>query len=72
MDRKELLDILENGPTRIRMNYGRSYDVQSTEFVTVSDIAAAVLYRDEEDGKLRHAYLPLVTMCAVEPLPNGV
>jgi hypothetical protein len=24
------------------------------------------------DTALRHVYLPLVTMCAVEPLPNGV
>ena len=71
MDREELLEILRQGPTRIRMNDGRFYDVQSTEFVSVSDIAAAVLFR-HDDGKLRHVYLPLVTMSAVEPLPNGV
>jgi hypothetical protein len=50
------------------MNDGRSYEVKSTEFASVSDIAAAVLYRSDEDGKLRHVYLPLVTMSAVEPL----
>jgi hypothetical protein len=45
--------------------------VLEREFVTVSDIAAAVLHR-HPDGKLRHVYLPLVTMCAFEPLSNGV
>jgi hypothetical protein len=71
MDREELTAILRETLVRIRMNDGRSYDVLDREFLTVSDIAAAVLHR-HTDGKLRHVYLPLVKMCAVEPLPNGV
>jgi hypothetical protein len=71
MDREELNAILRETPVRIRMNDGRAHDVLDREFVTVSDIAASVLHR-HPDGKLRHVYLPLVTMCAVEPLTNGV
>lgn len=67
MDREELTAILAEGPVRIRMNDGRSYDVLNKQFITISDIAASVLYR-HEDGKLRHVYLPLVTMSAVEPM----
>jgi hypothetical protein len=70
MDREELVAILRDTPVRIRTNDGREYDVLGREFATVSDIAASVLYR-HTDGKLRHVYLPLVTMCAVEPLVNG-
>lgn len=71
MDRKELLDLLREGPIRIRMNDGRAYEVPSIEFASVSDIAAAVLHKSEEDGKWRHVHLPLVTMTAVEPLVAG-
>lgn len=70
MDREELNAIVRKGPVRIRMNDGGAYEVPSTEFITVSDIAAAVLYR-HQDGKLRHVHLPLVTMTAVEPLETA-
>ncbi len=68
MDREELnLILLSETPFVIRMNDGREYEVRSKEVITVSDIAASVLYR-HDDGKLRHVYLPLVTMTAVEPI----
>ncbi len=67
MDRKELNLLIAEGPIRIRMNDGRSYDVENHDWISVSDISAAVLHRDD-DGKLRHVHLPLVTMSAVEPL----
>jgi hypothetical protein len=70
MDREELTTILHDTPVVIRMNDGREYEVPSREFVTVSDIAASVLYR-HADGKLRHVYLPLVTMSGVEPLASA-
>jgi hypothetical protein len=70
MDREELNALVRQGPIRIRMNDGRSYDVENHDWISVSDIAAAVLYR-ADDGKLRHVHLPLVTMTAVEPLLNG-
>lgn len=67
MDRQELNALINAGPIRITMNDGRSFDIPGPEMATVSDIAAAVLFR-AEDGKLRHAHLPLVTMAGVEPL----
>jgi hypothetical protein len=70
MDRQELTALIKEGPVRIRMNDGQFYDIAGPEFATVSDIAAAVLYRGE-DGKLRHMHLPLVTMSGVEPLETG-
>ncbi len=66
MDRKELTQLISEGPILIRMNDGREYLVESVQFATVSDISAAVLYRDEEDDKYRHIHLPLVTMAGVE------
>jgi hypothetical protein len=66
MDRQELTAILDACPVVVRMNDGREYEVISKEMITVSDIAASILYR-HTDGKLRHVYLPLVTMSAVEP-----
>ncbi len=70
MDREELTALIKKGPIRIRMNDGRAYEVSGPEFATVSDIAAAVLYRGE-DGKFRHMQLPLVTMSGVEPLETA-
>ncbi len=67
MDREELNELIRTGPVRITMNDGRSFEVENFEMVSISDIAAAVLYR-ADDGKLRHNYLPLVTMTSVEPL----
>lgn len=67
LDREELTVLIKEGPVRITMNDGRSFDVESSEFITVSDIAAALLYR-ANDGKWRHVHLPLVTMTSVEPI----
>jgi hypothetical protein len=71
VDREELTAIIRATPVRIRMNDGRAYEIPGPEFAVVSDIAASILHRGD-DGKLRHVYLPLVTMCAVEPITNGV
>jgi len=68
MDRKELMAAIRKGPILIRMNDGSEYVVENMEMAMVSDIAAHVLYRDEEDGKYRAAILPLVTMSLVQPL----
>lgn len=67
MDRLELTALIKKGPVQITMNDGTTCMVTSLEMATVSDIAAAVLYR-HEDGKFRHVHLPLVTMCSVEPV----
>ncbi len=67
MDREELNELIKQGPVRIKMNNGETYDVPSIEFAVVGDIAAAVLVRGE-DNKLRTKHLTLVTMCSVESL----
>ena len=72
MDREELTELIRQGPVRIKMNNGDSFDVESSEFASVSDIAAAVLVRDEEDGKLRHKHLSLVCIGSVEPLASSL
>ena len=70
MDKDELTTRLRGGPAVIRMNDGRSYEVPGLESTLISDIAASILHRGD-DGKLRHVYLPLVTMAAVEVIANG-
>lgn len=70
MDREELNALISAGPVRITMNDGSKFDIESSEFVTVSDIAASVLHR-AEDGKLRHVYLPLDNMYVVKPMTAG-
>lgn len=73
IDRQELTALIAEGlsPYSHGCSYsykgGRGYEVPGPEFATVSDIAAAVLYRGE-DGKYRHIHLPLMTMSGVEPL----
>lgn len=72
MDREGMNELIAKGPIRILMNDGNEFTVESPELITVSDIAAAVLYRSKEDGKLRHMILPLVTMSGVEPLSADI
>jgi hypothetical protein len=67
MDREELIDAIAAGPVRIRMNNGRSYDVEKPAFALVAELTVGVLYRSE-DGKYRNVILQLVTMTAVEPI----
>lgn len=69
LDKDELTTILRGGPAIIRMNDGRSYEVPGLESTLIGDIAASILHRGE-DGKLRHVYLPLVTMSAVDAAPE--
>jgi hypothetical protein len=70
MDREELTNLARQGPIRIRMKDGCSYDVPNIEQILISDISASVLYR-HADGKLRHVHLPLVAMSGVEPLTSA-
>ena len=68
MDRKTLLEAIRRGPVRVGMNDGSSYMIPSIEFCLVSDIAANVLLKDAEDGKLRAKVLALVCMVSIEEL----
>lgn len=67
MDREELIETIKRGPVRIPTNDGSVYDIEKPEFATVAELTVSVLYRNQ-DGKLKHVLLPLVTMTAVEPI----
>lgn len=66
MDRKPLVDLINEGPVRIRMNNGDQFDIPSSEFAIVSDLHVHVLVRDK-DGTLRSRILSLVCICSAEP-----
>jgi hypothetical protein len=70
MDREELIEAINKGPVRVRMNDGSAYEIEKPEFATVADLTLSVLHRNQE-GKLKHVLLPLVTMVAVEPIEVG-
>ncbi len=70
MHRKGILDLLKQGPIRVRMNNGDEYVIPSLEFAAIGDIAAHVLTRDAEDGLLHGRMLSLVAMCSVEPISS--
>jgi len=65
MDPEELKSIMQAGPFIIRMNDGRSYDVQGPDYILIGQMSAVVLCKGE-DGKWRNITLPLVTMTAAE------
>ncbi len=68
MDPRELKTMAADGPFVIRMNDGRSYHVESSEFITIGPFTAAVLHRDDEDGKMRHAILSMGNMSSAAPV----
>ncbi len=49
------------------MNDGRQFELPNTERVLVDDIAAHVLARCPDGGKLRTVTLALVCMTSIEP-----
>ena len=67
VEREELMQLISQGPVRIRMNNGDTCDIPNAEMATVSDFSAAVLVRDE-DGRLRHRHLALFAICSVDEL----
>ena len=71
MDRKTLLEAVRRGPVRVGINDGSSYVIPTIEFCLISDIAAYVLIKDQEDGKLRAKHLALVCMVSIEELEHA-
>lgn len=71
MDRKTLLEAVRRGPVRVGMNDGSSYVIPTIEFCLISDIAAYVLIKDQEDGKLRAKHLALVCMVSIDELEHA-
>ena len=48
MDREELTAIVRQGPVRITMNDGASFEIPTSDFCIVSDIAASLLRKSED------------------------
>ncbi len=67
MDRDTLNQAISEGPIRITMNDGSTFDVVDPKTVLVDATTAYVLQR-AADGKMRAVWLSLVCMCKVERL----
>ena len=67
MEREELLKAIRSGPIEIVMNSGDRFAIPSSDFAIVDSVAAHVLYK-AEDGKMRTAILPLVTMSVIHTM----
>jgi len=70
MDRETLVDAMADGPVRVVMNDGRSFDIPSSGFAIVDTTAAHILTKDG-DGKLRARILSLVCMTSVERIETA-
>ena len=67
MDRDTLNTAISDGPIRITMNDGSTYDIQDQKLMLVDATTAYVLQR-ASDGRLRAVWLSLVCMVKVERL----
>ena len=70
MDRETLINAIDEGPVRVFMNDGSSFDILDAKSVLVDSTVAYVLNR-AEDGKLRAKWLSLVCMVRVERLETA-
>ncbi len=67
MDRETLVNIINEGPTRVFMNDGSKFDIDGPQSALVDSTTCYVLVRDV-DGKLRARWLSLVCMVGAERL----
>lgn len=67
MDRETLNHAINEGPIRITMNDGSTFDIVDRSTVLFDATTAYVLQR-ASDGKMRAVWLSLVCMCKVERL----
>jgi hypothetical protein len=67
MDRESLISAIDDGPVRVYMNDGHTYEIADHKSSMVDDMKAYVLYR-ADDGKLRAHWLSLGCMTRIEPI----
>lgn len=67
MDRETLLQAIEQGPVRVTMNDGSTYDIDGLREVAV-DSTTCYLMRRGADGRYRALWLSLVCMVKVEQI----
>lgn len=60
------MDLIRNGPVRLRMNNGDEYIIPNSEFAIVDDMNAYILVK-KDDGRLKSRLLSLVCICSAEP-----
>ncbi len=65
MEPNDLQKMLQDCPLLIRMNDGREFFIENSEFITVGDYTTSVLVDDE--GIKRHAVLSLMNITSVVP-----
>ncbi len=63
MESDDLKDLLQECPLLIRMNDGREFFIQNSEFIIVGDYTAGVLVDDQ--GVKRNAVLSLMNITSV-------
>ncbi|NOZ39609.1 MAG: hypothetical protein GXP24_05215 [Planctomycetes bacterium] len=61
----DLQKMLKDCPLLIRMNDGREFFIENSEFIVIADYTAAVLVDD--DGVKRNAVLTLMNITSVIP-----
>ena len=67
MDRATLNTAISDGPIRVTMNDGSTYDIQDQKSILV-DVTTAYVLQRATDGRLRALWLSLVCMVKVERL----
>jgi len=67
MDRDTLLQAIDQGPVRVFMNDGQSFEISSLKDVAVDSMTAYVVYRDETNRYRAH-WLSLVAMTRIEQI----
>jgi len=65
MEPNDLQKMLQDCPLLIRMNDGREFFIENSEFITVGDYTTSVLVDDE--GIKRHVVLSLMNITSVIP-----
>ena len=63
MDRSDLLSALDQGPVRVYMIDGKTYEIPDHKSCLVDSTTAYVLYR-REDGKLKAHWLAKSTLAS--------
>jgi hypothetical protein len=65
LEQQDLENLIRQCPLRIRTNDGREYFVEKSEFITVGDYTASILFDDA--GVKRHAIVGLMDISAMVP-----
>jgi ribosomal protein S4E len=71
MDRDTLISAIDQGPVRVHMNDGTSFEISDHKSCAVDDMTAYVLYRDEQTQKIKAHWLSLVCMTRTERVASA-